>query len=218
MVAVVTVPASDAPITVDIPPQSGVVVTVAAGHRLKIVDVEGAQVADMFAVAVDDPDEWLSASVTRACSLGLFPAVGGAFFSSDYRPMLTFERDDSPGVHDMLIAPCSPAMYQVLGCEGHHPNCSDNFRVAAAQVNWRPRHVPDPVNFFQHTEIGADRQFTMHPAPTHPGDSITLRAETAVHVVVTACSMDVEPINGSRCTSLRIELEIQIALGPHRLT
>lgn len=201
-----TVPASNVPTTVDIPPRSGAVVTVAAGHRIKLVDVEGTQVADVFAVSAEDPDEWLSASVTRACTWGLFPAVGGAFFSSDYRPMLTFERDDSPGVHDMLIAPCSPAMYRILECEGYHPNCSDNFRTAATQVNWHPQHVPDPVNFFQHTDIGADRKFTMHPAPTRPGDSVTLRAEMAVHVIVTACSMDVEPVNGNRCTPLRIEL------------
>ena len=44
------------------------------------------------------------------------------------------------------------------------------------------------------------------PARSRPGDSVTLRAEAAVYVVVTACSMDIEPINRSQCTSLRLEL------------
>lgn len=48
--------------------------------------------------------------------------------------------------------------------------------------------------------------FTYLPAPTKPGDSVTLRAGRDVHVIVTACSMDVEPINGLRCTPLRLEV------------
>ena len=56
------------------------------------------------------------------------------------------------------------------------------------------------------TEIGEDKSLTAMPAPSKPGDSVTLRAERDVFVVVTACSMDVEPINGDRCTGLRLEV------------
>ena len=108
--------------TVEIPACSGALVTLEAGHRMRIVDVEGTQVADLFAVSARVPDEWLSASVTRGYNGRLFPAVG---------------------------------------------------------------HLP---------------------APTKPGDSVTLRADCDVHVIVTACSMDVEPINGLRCTPLRLEV------------
>ena len=192
--------------TIEIPAQSGSIVSLAVGDRLRVIDVEGTQVADMFAASAEDSSEWLSTSVTRACIWGLFPSVGQSFFSTAYRPLLTLERDDSPGIHDMLIAPCSPAMYLALDHDGYHPSCSENFRKSASQVGWNPAQVPDPVNFFQHTEFDVNGVFTMHPAPTAPGNSVTLRAEAPLHVIVTACSMDLEPINGDHCTSLRLEL------------
>lgn len=201
-----TVPTSDSPTTVEIAPQSGAIVKLAPGHRLRIIDVEGTQVADLFAVLADDTDEWLSVAVTRAVNLRLFPEVGGMFLSTSYRPLLSFERDDSPGVHDMLAAPCSAEMYAELGHLGYHPSCSENFRIAASEVNWTPLHVPDPVNIFQRTPLHPDGSITVLPALSQPGDSVTLRAEAPVYVIVTACSMDLEPINGGRCTPLRLEI------------
>lgn len=198
--------ASNGGACVEIPAQSGVLVTLAAGDTLRLIDVEGTQVADLFAVLADDHSEWLSVSVTRGVNWRQFPTVGQAFFSTAYRPLLTFERDDSPGAHDMLVAPCSIEMYHALGHEGYHRSCSENFRTAAETVGWRPEKVPDPVNFFQLTPVDANGEWTALPAPTGPGDSVTLRAEAAIHVIVTACSMDLEPINGERCTPLRLEV------------
>ncbi len=180
--------------------------TMAPGELLRIVDVDGSQVADLFAVPADDLGDCLSVAVTRGVNWRLFPAVGQPFLSHSYRPLLTLARDDSPGVHDMLAAPCSAEMYAALGHRGYHRSCSENFRTAAETVDWRPHHVPDPVNIFQRTPIGPDGSITALPALTRPGDSVTLSAETPVHVVVTACSMDLEPINGERCTPLRLEL------------
>lgn len=200
------VPSSDSPNTIGIPPQSGAIVRLSPGHELRIVDVEGSQVADLFAVPVDDFDDSLSVAVTRAGNWRLFPEVGGYFLSHSYRPLLSFERDDSPGVHDMLAAACSAGMYAALGHVGYHRSCSENFRTEAAKVGWKPLHVPDPVNIFQRTPIGPDGSFSALPALTAPGDSVTLRAEASVYVIVTACSMDLEPINGDRCTPLRLEI------------
>lgn len=193
--------------TIEIPPQSGALVTLAAGQRLRIVDVEGSQVADLFAVSADDHDEWLSVSTTRTAAGRLFPEVGGYFLTGTYAPLLRFDRDDTPGVHDMLAAPCSPAMYKLLHHEGYHPSCCENFRVAAERIDWRPASVPDPVNFFQNMPVGTDGATTPLPALTLAGDSVTLLAETDVHVIVTACSMDLKPINGGRPSSLRLEVD-----------
>lgn len=192
--------------TVQVPAQGGAAVELREGQTIRIIDVEGTQVADLFAVPVDDLDDWLSVAVTRGVNWRMFPSVGQSFFSRGYRRLLTFDRDDSPGVHDMLSAPCSAEMYAALGYSGYHPSCSENFRAAAAAFNWQPLHVPDPVNLFQRTPIDADGMVTALPALTKPGDSVTLRAETAVYVVVTACSMDLEPINGVHCTPLRLEI------------
>lgn len=190
-----------------VPACGGAVVELREGQTLRIIDVEGSQVADLFATPVDDRDDWLSVAVTRGVNWRTFPTVGQLFYSVSYRPLLSFECDDSPGVHDMLAAACSPEMYAALGYSDYHPSCSENFRTAASGVGWNPLHVPDPVNLFQRTPVDADGAVTALPASTAPGDSVTLRAEAAVFVVVTACSMDLEPINGGRPTPLRLEID-----------
>ena len=65
----------------------------------------------MFAFVRDDPSEWLSAARPVGTPRP-FPEVGGAFVTQYHRPILTLLADTSPGVHDMLYPPCSPALYR----------------------------------------------------------------------------------------------------------
>jgi uncharacterized protein len=45
-------------------PQSGMAVRVSAGEVVRVVDVEGHQVGDMWVIDAADPGRWLSASHT----------------------------------------------------------------------------------------------------------------------------------------------------------
>lgn len=189
----------------EIAPQSGGWLKLNSGDLLKITDLDGEQVADLFAVSADDMREYLSVGTTRAGGYKMFPKVGDRFLSNKYKPMLNVVRDDSPGVHDMLYAACSSEMYAAMGVKWYHPSCSDNFRKAAADFGWNPEVVPEPVNIFQNTKI-VDGAMTPLPALTKAGDSITLSAQMDLYVIVTACSMDLEPINGSQCSRIKIEI------------
>ena len=191
---------------VEIPAQSGAWVEVPAGSIIRIIDVEGAKVADMFAVCADDHDEWLSVANTRGVNWSLVPPVGGRFVGTRYRTMFTFARDDSPRYHDALFSACDPIMYRLLGCADDHPSCAANFRRAAAGFGWKPPVVPGPMNFFQRTPVDSDGTMSTLPAASKAGDSVSLRAETDVLAIVTACSMDLKDINGARCTPIRLEV------------
>ena len=203
----------------DIAAYSGDWVEVKKGDLIRIIDVECQQVCDMFAVSSADKSEWLSPAHTRAGTSRLFPKVGQYFYTNRYRPILTMTEDNSPGVHDMLYRACDPFMYKELGVIGYHPNCNENFRKAAEEANWRPPEVPDPVNFFQNTPLNDQGELGIQPALSKAGDSVTLRAEMDLVMVVTACSfdidftaaglpqgMDIVPISGERCTGIRIEV------------
>lgn len=191
-----------------VPARAATVVSVPEGAAVRIIDLEGQQVADLFAVCADNFSEALSARTSRAANWSLFPPVGGYFVSANYRPMLKFESDDSPGPHDLLAPPCSPQMYSLLGHEGYHSSCSENFRLAAETIGWRPEMVPDPVDWFQNTPVDSDGTITVRTALSAAGDSVTLRALTDVFVVVSACSMDLpdKMINGDSCTSIGLEI------------
>jgi uncharacterized protein len=206
-IAVDDVTAFEPVFSVEVPAYSGRAVAVSAGTTIKITDPEGHQIGDMFAFVADDPNRWLSTGATRAQHHQLFPPMGGAFVTQFHEPILTLVADTSPGVHDMLYPPCSPAMYAEHGVTDYHPSCRENFENAAAGAGMPTVPVPDPVNLFQNTPPDAAGTLVLGAAASEPGDHVLLRAEMDLVLVLTACSYDLSDANGEACTGLLIELD-----------
>ena len=193
--------------TVEVPGYEGRGLPVAAGSTIRVTDVEGTQVGDMFALVQSDPHEYLCTARTRLYTRSLFPAVGQSFVTNLYRPILTFITDTSPGKHDTLYESCDSGLYELLGGQKSHPNCHDNFLRVARELELDIDDVPGPVNFFQYTPVGPDGELTGKPAPTKPGDYVELYAEVDLYFILTACSVDVgSDINGGESTPLRIDV------------
>jgi len=192
--------------TIHIPAREGRAFRVAAGQSFRVIDPEGAQVADLFAFVADDTTEWLSAEHTRVAIGRLFPRVGEGWCTNLRRPILTFVADHSPGVHDMLCAACSPSRYQLLGAEGHHASCEENLQLAMSEFGHEDIEIPQPVNIFEANPILANGDIGIETAPTKAGDSVTLRAELDAIVVVTACPQDLTPLCGGTPSAIDIEL------------
>ncbi|MDF2829624.1 MAG: hypothetical protein K0R01_2907 [Mycobacterium sp.] len=190
--------------TMVIPAGQGLAFRIRAGDRFRLVDPEGGQVGDLFAFAATNPEEYLSAAHTRTAVSRLFPRIGEHFLTNRRRPILTLTADTSPGAHDMLIAACDPARYDALGATGH-ASCADNLRIALSQLALVTPVVPQPVNVFMNIPVGADGDLSWLPAPSRPGDAVTFEADMDCVIVVSACPMDLNPINGDRPTSLAIE-------------
>lgn len=192
--------------SIHVPPREGRAVQVSAGTAFRIVDVEGKQVADLFAFNAADVSEYHSAMHTRAAVSRLFPEVGEAFTTNRRRPIMTLERDDTPAVHDMLIAPCDPERYAGLGVEGWHASCRENLEIAMRELGHDHVCHPASINLFMNIPVAGDGGLGWEPAPTAPGDSITLRAEMDCIVVVSACPQDIVPINDRNPTAIAIEV------------
>lgn len=190
---------------VTVAPQSGQAVSVGRGELVWVVDVEGHQVGDMWAIDAADPSRWLSAGHTRDRLERLFPALGEDFRDQSGEPILQLTGDTSPGVHDMLFPACDPPMYESAGLPGH-PNCRDNFLAAVAAAGITLPVVPDPVNLFQDSGPQPDGRLVIGTAASQPGQAITFRARRDLVFVLTSCSVDYPPLNNGRCTSLRIEI------------
>ncbi|KAA0080498.1 urea carboxylase-associated family protein [Mycolicibacterium sp. P9-64] len=184
---------------------TGRAVVVRRGARVRVIDVEGGQVGDLFAFAAGDAGEHLSASHTRTSTGKLFPAIGEQFVTTLRRPILTLVDDTSPGAHDMLIAACDPARYRALGVE-EHASCADNLQSALAPLRMSVDVIPQPVNVFMDIPVGANGDLSWLPATSRPGDAVTFTAEMDCVVVVSACPMDLNAINGARPTQLAIEI------------
>jgi len=175
------------------------------GEHVRVVDVAGQQVGDLFAYVASPSGittEHLSASHTRTAISRLFPAIGEAFMTDERRPVLTLVDDTSPGEHDLLLSACDDARYAGLGVPDH-PSCARNLRAA---LGVDVSVVPQPVNLFMRIPVRADGTLDWLPAATVPGDSITFRAELDCVVVVSACPQDLNVINGPQPTDLAIDV------------
>jgi len=193
--------------TTVVPGAHGAAFRAEAGDEIAVVDLEGGQAVDMFAFCADDLSEHLSASHTRVALIRAFPAVGQAFFTDRRQPILTVIADTSPGHHDMLLAACDAARYELLGAPGHR-SCADNLFEAfdALGLAFPLDTVPQPVNLFTYIPIHDDGSLEFMPGDSRAGDRIVFRAERDVVFVVSACPQDLTPINHGRSTSIAVEV------------
>jgi uncharacterized protein len=192
--------------TIHVPAREGRAVGVDAGRRFRVIDLEGGQVADTWAFVADDPGEYHSAQHTRAFVDRLFPLPGEQFVTTRRRPILTLAEDNSPGIHDMLMAACDPARYEGLGVEGWHASCEENLQRAMAALGHKGIAIPQPINLFMNIPVGEEGTLGWEPAPTGAGDSITLRAELDIVFAVSACPQDLIPINSGNPTEIVLEV------------
>jgi uncharacterized protein YcgI (DUF1989 family) len=190
-----------------VPGYEGKGVGVPAGSRIRITDVEGRQVGDLFALVESDPSEYLCPARTRSVLNRLFPQVGEPFYTNHYRPVLTFISDESPGIHDTLYAACDPGLYAFMGASPDHASCYGNFLAAAEELGLHIDHVPDPVNLFQNTPVGEAGRLIVGPALTQPGEFVEFRAELDLYLILTACCFDLDDeFIGGKSTRLKIEV------------
>ncbi len=185
--------------------RGGAAIPLAAGERLRIVNTEGGQVVDTWAVAADDPAEYMSMEHTRVALCKLVPAVGDDLYSSRRRPLLTLVEDTSPGVHDTLMAACDAERYRLLGVAGHHASCCENYERALTGLGLSTPIVPPPLNLFMNIPWDPDGSLRFLEAPAAPGDYVTLRAVIDAIVVLSACPMDINDINGGAPKAIAYE-------------
>ncbi|MCC6222497.1 MAG: urea carboxylase-associated family protein [Thermoleophilia bacterium] len=190
-----------------VPAREGRAVYVRAGRRFRVVDLDGGQVADTFAFCANDVSEYHSAEHTRVGVNRLFPRVGEQFVTNRRRPILLFEEDRTPGIHDMLCAACDPARFAGLGVEGWHASCQENLQTAMAALGHERVEIPQPINLFMNTPV-VDEAGTIDwlPARTKAGDFVVFRAELDCVVCVSACPQDIVAINGPGPSPVAIEL------------
>ena len=179
----------------------------AQGESIRIVNLEGSQVVDAWAFNADDIGEFLSNEHTRSCLEKLIPGVGDALYSNQRRPIIRIVGDTSPGVHDLLLSACDIERYRLLGVTEYHRNCADNLREALAGISLTPPDVPSPFNIFENVSIAPDGSLAIEPPPVKAGDTITLRAELDLVLVLSCCPMDIALTNGPDLRSKPVRIE-----------
>ncbi len=191
-----------------IPAGHGRAVRVRAGQLVRVTDLDGGQVGDLFAFVDDGArslTSYLSAAHTRGHTSRLFPAVGEDFVTAARTPVLGFVDDTSPGRHDMLIPACDPERYRQLGSPSHR-SCVANLHEALATLDLEAVAVPQPVNLFMNIPVQPDGALSWLAARTRPGDAVAFVSHVDAVVVLSACPQDLVGINAGAPSDLLIEV------------
>ncbi|WP_234791583.1 DUF1989 domain-containing protein [Mycolicibacterium mucogenicum] len=190
----------------EIPGGHGKAIAVEAGNVLKIVNLHGTQVVDFWAHNSEDRSEYLALGQCREVMERIYFAVGDTLISNRYNPMLTIVGDDTGIRHDTLIAPCSSAMYQFLGCPPGHRSCTANYHAAFSEGALVD--PPQPWNLFMTATVGTSGAIAYSRPPLRPGMSVTVEALMNLTVVLSACPDDHYPTNGGDGTPRPVAAEI----------
>jgi uncharacterized protein len=191
-------------VQIEIPPKTGHALRLRRGNGLRVIDVDGLQVADLVAFDADNPREHFSQNFTRANNDKASVDIGDQLYSNLNRPLLTVV-DDTVGVHDMLFLPCSRFLYEhVFGIDGK-TGCREHLTGALESHGVGFELVTDPFNVFMNAGIDEQGRVIIFEPKSGPGDHIDFRAERQLIVAVSACAADMTDCNGGLCTSIGLE-------------
>lgn len=187
-----------------IKPQTGTAFTLKQGQKIRIIDVEGGQVADLFCFAKDEVEEILSSGHTTDYNSKLFLSEGDILYSNQSNPMFSIVADQV-GRHFMLYAPCSQEMFEKsYGVTEAHPNCLNNLVTSLKDFGIGASQITVPFNIFMNIKINKQGEITIQPPKSKAGDFIELRAEMDLIVGITACSAGV--CNNFEWTPIDVEI------------
>jgi uncharacterized protein len=172
-----------------IEPRSGTAFILKAGQYLKVIDLEGEQVADLVCYNEHDKAEYLSSGRTIDYAETIFLTKGHPFYSN--RSNIMFDMvEDTVGRHDFLLTPCSAEMFTIIyGHKEPHRGCFGNIANAIKQYNISEDNIPITFNIFMHVSINAHTgKISTLPPLSEAGDYIIIKARMDLIVALTACS------------------------------
>jgi uncharacterized protein YcgI (DUF1989 family) len=176
---------------VKLEPQTGTAFEMVKGQLLRVIDLEGEQVADLIAFARADKTESLSSGRSLDYAGRIYLTTGDILYSNRSRPMFTIVRDDV-GRHDFLLTPCSRETFEIIYREkNYHPSCFENLSKHLAAFGILPDSIPTTFNIFMNVEIDATSgKMSILPPRSKAGDALTFRAEMDLIIGLTACSAE----------------------------
>lgn len=171
---------------------------VPAQHVLRVTNTRGGQVVDAWFLDAHDEHRHASMSHSRAALRTIRPSAGCTFVTREREPIVTLVTDTTGGTHDMTMPPCDPFRYAQLGAPDH-ASCTGNLAEVLRKLG-RPAEppYPDPLNLFQNSPVHPDGTITFEPSTAGAGGYVELRAERDLVAILSACPMDVMPINGGK--------------------
>jgi uncharacterized protein len=195
---------------IEVGAQSATALTLRRGETLRIHERDGAQVADLALFRRSDPFEAFSAGRTIDYNGSLKLTVGNVLYSNRSGELARVS-EDTVGVHDMLLAPCSEAMFARRG-EFSHPSCHANLAAVLRPFGVVADMLTSTLNVFMDVRINDQSRIEIHAPASTPGDVFAIVALEDLLIGIAACSS--ERTNAGRCKPVAYELLPALASSP----
>ena len=187
-----------------IDPQSGIAFSIKQGQMIRIIDVAGGQVSDLYCFTEGKIEEHLSSGHTTDYNGKLFLTNGDTLYSNRSNPMFTIVADQV-GNNIMLYAPCSQEMFEKsYAVNEAHSNCLDNLVTNFKVFGIQQSDIAIPFTMFMNIKISPQGKITILPPLSKAGNYIELKAEMDMIVGVTACSAGT--CNNFKWTPIDVEM------------
>ena len=173
---------------VEISERSGTAFRLPRGETLTVIDPRGMQVADLLAFNAENLDEVISSGRTLDYAETIRLTTGHVLYSNRSRPMLEIV-EDTVGVHDFLLTPCSyDTFHHFYPDEPPHRGCFGNLAAALEPYGVMPDRIPVAFNCFMNVPVATDGRLSVLPPVSKAGDHIAFRAAMDLVIGLTACS------------------------------
>lgn len=172
-----------------IAPRSGVAFELRKGERLRVIDPQGEQVADLVAFNRLDLGEAISSGRSIDYASRIYLSTGDPIYSNRSSVMLRIG-EDTVGRHDFLLSPCSAEMFRIVyGDDKPHRGCFGNLAAALAPYGVQPDAIPTAFNVFMNVPVDpATGAITVEPPLSRAGDYTVFEAQMDLLIGLTACS------------------------------
>lgn len=189
----------------ELPARDCVAIEMKKGQVLRIVDLEGQQVADLVCFNLHDLTERLNNGNSMLLNQAWLFKPGHVLYSDDCSKMLTLLADTA-GMNFTYGPKCSEELnYLRYGVRGTR-NCRDNFARVLEPYGISKRDVPWAYCPFMKVVAHPDGRLEIQPPPSKPGDYTDLRAEMDLLVAVSNCPQERNPCNNFNPTPLGLVL------------
>jgi uncharacterized protein YcgI (DUF1989 family) len=185
------------------PPGGWLALDVPRDHVVRIVDVEGQQVADFVCFNRRRLEEKFSPPNTVLINGSLRPTVGYGLWSDEASRMFTIVAD-TVGLHDVIAGACSRFTNRVRYGAEDTPNCRDNLAQAVAPYGLTWKDVPYAFNVFMNVPIEPEGRVYNAEPRSHAGDYLDLRADMECLVAISNCPQILNACNAYRSKPLRV--------------
>lgn len=191
----------------DVPAGEGFTGLLAAGERLRIVDLHGNQAVDTLFFDAGDYANRYSAVDTIREQGSIYLELGSRLLATDGEPLVTIV-DDTCGRHDTLGGACSQESNVIrYGEHTRHMHACRNTFIAQA-LAWGDgldkRDLTANINFFMNVPVTPEGGLEFADGVSGAGKYVELRAERDTLVVISNCPQLNNPCNGYDPTPVRL--------------